>query len=78
MAGLLFIVLIALISALGPFIRPDSTPNANDQSLVLSRLKPGSSATEIRIQNNTPEVSIWRVWLDGGKAKNHLRANAHA
>jgi peptide/nickel transport system permease protein len=72
MAGLLFIVLIALISALGPFIRPDSTPNANDQSLVLSRLKPGSSATEIRIQNNTPEVSIWREWLDGGKAKNHL------
>jgi peptide/nickel transport system permease protein len=39
---------------------------------VLSRLKPGSSATEIRIQNNTPEVSIWREWLDGGKAKNHL------
>jgi peptide/nickel transport system permease protein len=72
MAGLLFIVLIALVSALGPFIRPDATPDANDQSLVLSRLKPGSSVTEIRIHTNTPEVSFWREWLDGGKAKNHL------
>ena len=72
MAGLLLIALIALVSALGPFIRPDATPDANDQSLVLSRLKPGSSVTEIRIKNNTPEVGIWREWLDGGKAKNHL------
>ena len=71
-AGLLFIALVALVSALGPFIRPDSTPDANDQSLALSRLKPGSGVTEIRIKNNTPEVGIWSEWLEGGKAKNHV------
>jgi len=70
MAGLLFIILVALVSLLGPFIRPDSTVDANDQSLVLSRLKPGSSIQEIRISNNTPEVSLWTEWKNGGKPKN--------
>jgi peptide/nickel transport system permease protein len=70
MAGLLFIILVALVSLLGPFIRPDSTVDANDQSLALSRLKPGSSIQEIRISNNTPEVSLWTEWKNGGKPKN--------
>jgi peptide/nickel transport system permease protein len=71
MAGLLFIVLVALVSLLGPFIRPDSTVDANDQSLVLSRLKPGTSVQEIRIKNNTPEISFWKEWKNGGKAKSY-------
>ena len=71
MAGLLFIVLVALVSLLGPFIRPDSTVDANDQSLVLSRMKPGTAIQEIRIKNNTPEVSFWEEWKNGGKPKNY-------
>ena len=70
MAGLLFIALVALVSLLGPFIRPDSTVDANDQSLVLSRLKPGTTIQEIRINNKTPDVSFWKEWKNGGKANN--------
>jgi len=71
MGGLFFIVLIMLVSFAGPFIRPDSTVDANDQSLAMSRLKPGSSVKEIRIKNNVPEVGVWRMWLDGGKPNTH-------
>jgi len=69
MAGLLFIVALALISLLGPFIRPDATVDANDQALTISRLKPGSTIKEIRIQNDQSPTNGWRQWLDGGKAK---------
>jgi peptide/nickel transport system permease protein len=71
MAGLLFIALVALVSLLGPFIRPDSTVDANDQSLALSRLKPGTSIREIRISNDIPAVNYWEEWIHGGKPKNH-------
>lgn len=71
MAGLLFIAFVALVSLLGPFIRPDSTVDANDQSLVLSRLKPGTTIQEIRINFSTPEVSFWSEWKNGGKPNNY-------
>jgi peptide/nickel transport system permease protein len=71
MGGLMFILLVALVSLLGPFIRPDSTVNANDQSLVLSRLKPGTTVQEIRIPNKSTDVSLWEEWKNGGKPKNH-------
>jgi ABC-type dipeptide/oligopeptide/nickel transport system permease subunit len=69
LTGLLFIGLIALISLLGPFIRPDSTVNANDQSLVLSRLKPGTTIQEIRLKLPSQKTDFVQEWLDGGKAK---------
>ncbi len=71
MVGLLFIALVALVSLLGPFIRPDSTVDANDQSLVLSRIKPGTSVQEIRIKNDNPEISFWKEWMKGGKSKSY-------
>jgi len=71
MAGLFFIVLVALVSILGPFIRPDSTVNANDQSLVLSRLKPGTTVAEIRINTDSPGVSLWEEWKNGGKPNSY-------
>ena len=71
MAGLLFIVALALISLLGPFIRPDATVDANDQALTISRLKPGSTIKEIRIQNDQSPTNGWRQWLDGGKANSY-------
>jgi peptide/nickel transport system permease protein len=69
MAGLLFIVLVGLVSLLGPFIRPDSSVDANDQSLVLSRLKPRTSIQEIRVNSTTPSISFWEEWKNGGKPK---------
>jgi peptide/nickel transport system permease protein len=71
MIGLGFIAILVLISALGPFIRPDSTIDANDQMLAISRLKPGSSIREIRIKRDVPETSLWQMWLDGGKLKEY-------
>ncbi len=71
MAGLLFIALVALVSLLGPFIRPDSTVDTNDQSLALSRLKPGTTIQEIRINNRTPEQSFWTEWKNGGRTNNY-------
>ncbi|MFM7725118.1 MAG: ABC transporter permease, partial [Flavobacteriales bacterium] len=71
MTGLLFIVLLVFVSALGPFIRPDSTIDANDQMLSISRLKPGSTVREIHIKRDTQETSLWQMWIDGGKPNNY-------
>lgn len=67
MGGLLFIALILLVSLLGPFIRPDSTVNANNQALELSRQKPGFVVNELRLTASTETTSFWRVWMDGGR-----------
>lgn len=46
--GLVVIFTITLVSILGPLIRPDKSPNANEQVLEISRQKPGFSAQLIR------------------------------
>ncbi len=46
--GLIVIFTISIISALGPIIRPDKSPNANEQVLEISRMKPGFSALLVR------------------------------
>jgi peptide/nickel transport system permease protein len=71
MGGLLFIALILLVSALGPFIRPDSTVNANNQALELSRQKPGFEVNELRIASAADSPSLWNVWIDGGRPNNY-------
>ncbi len=69
MGGMVFIVLIALISLAGHFIRPDGTPNANDQQLTLSRQKPGFSATFVQIPTIHEEKNAISAWLSGGNTK---------
>jgi len=69
MCGLAFITLLALISFLGPFIRPDKTVNANDQNLLLARQKPGFSVDVIRTRNNVERTGFFRAWLNGGSNK---------
>lgn len=66
MGGLAFIVLILLVSIAGPFIRPDSTVNANDQSLERSRQKPGYTFREIRLQTHSDVPGFFQTWRDGG------------
>lgn len=67
-AGLLYIGLIALVAILGPFIRPDHTPDANDQHLVISKQKPGFSVKMLEVKlNQTPaEFSFWEKLTRGG------------
>ena len=43
MSGLIFIVLMVLVSVFGSFIRLDKTEDANDQKLSLALSKPGFS-----------------------------------
>jgi peptide/nickel transport system permease protein len=69
MGGLAFILLIILISIAGPFIRPDSTINANDQSLERSRQKPGFTFEEIRVKTNNDVPGFFETWVEGGAPK---------
>ena len=69
MGGLVFILLIALISLTGHFIRPDRTPNANDQQLTLSRQKPGFEVQVIQIPVIHDHRSAIGDWLNGGEQR---------
>ncbi|MAY85033.1 MAG: peptide transporter [Flavobacteriales bacterium] len=64
--GLLLIFLFFLIALLGPIIRPDSTPKANDQHLELARKSPGFECQFIQLPNATvAESSFLEKWLFG-------------
>lgn len=72
MSGLTFILMCVLVVIAGPWIRPDSTPDANDQHLSLSRMKPGTSIQFIYIKKpNAPEIGWWQSWLHGGAEYNY-------
>lgn len=72
-AALGWIALVAFVAVAGPFIRPDSTPFANDQELSVSRQKPGYSTMVFAVPNTpeTPGISLWEMWLEGGRAKTY-------
>lgn len=64
--GLFVIFLFFLIAFLGPLIRPDSTPKANDQHLELARKSPGFSCQFISIPfDNSEESNFFHKWLFG-------------
>jgi len=64
--GLVVILLFFLIAFLGPLIRPDSSPKANDQFLELARKPPGFECTFIRMTNEGAEGgSFIQQWLFG-------------
>lgn len=64
--GLLVIFLFFLIAVLGPLIRPDSTPKANDQHLELARKSPGFECQFIRIPaESIEERSFVEKWFFG-------------
>ncbi len=63
------IILAALIAVLGSYVRPDPTEHANDQSLSLSRKKPGFTATMLNVTKNkeVEEAFFWERLFFGGK-----------
>lgn len=62
MAGLGFIALMVLVALLGPWIRPDGTPQTNAQQIVLSNQSPGFTVEVVRLHkpNFTP-ASFWET-----------------
>jgi ABC-type dipeptide/oligopeptide/nickel transport system permease subunit len=67
MSGLAFILLCVIVVVLGPFIRPDGTPDANDQNLSLSRMKPGTKIQFLYIKKQDYIDAGWlHSWQNGG------------
>jgi peptide/nickel transport system permease protein len=66
-----WIVLVAIVALTGPFIRPDQTPNANDQELSISRQKPGYSTMVFAVcaSSKNSDISVWEMWRKGGREK---------
>lgn len=68
MSGMVFIILLSLVSLSGHFLRPDKSVNANGQNLEISRQQPGFSTQIIQVplSSEQVEISAMKAWLDGG------------
>lgn len=67
MAGLAIIGVVALVAILGPFIRPDGTPQANHQHITIANKPPGFSVEMAR--EPRPEVEVYSAferWINYG------------
>jgi len=71
MSGLIFILLVTLVSFLGFCIRPDKTINANNQNVLLSRQKPGFTVKTIRVTEEQPQHSFLHNWFSGGRPNDY-------
>lgn len=58
MFGLAVIVLCMMVAGLGFLITPDSTPDANDQLLELSKKSPGFEVRMLQIRKNEPQHNV--------------------
>lgn len=69
--GLIFIVLMVIVGALGYLITPDQTPYANTQQLQIGKEKPGSTFKFLIVQryNNVKDVGFFEKMLYGQPAK---------
>lgn len=69
--GLLIISLFFLIALIGPFIRPDTSPKANEQHLELARKVPGFQVKMLLFPNefSSEEQSFFKKWLFGLEPK---------
>ena len=67
--GLSIIAFFAIIAILGALIRPDQTPDANDQILEISRKKPGFKVRMLQVELNkeVQEVSPFAMMFFGGQ-----------
>lgn len=67
MFGLSIILLGTLIALLGPVIRPDSSPKANNQILEITTRKPGFSLNILKIRKNDEKKSrsFWVLFSKG-------------
>lgn len=71
--GIVIIGVFAFIAILGALIRPDHTPDANDQILEISRRKPGFKVKVLKVELNKEinEVSFFQMFFFGGQEHSH-------
>ena len=69
--GLFLIGVAAFIAFMGPFIRPDKTPKANDQILEITTKKPGFTIELLKIRKNEElkQTSFWEAITDGTESE---------
>jgi peptide/nickel transport system permease protein len=67
LAGMIVISLFLLVAILGPLIRPDASPKANEQHLELARKKPGFQLKVLVVpdERNTSKQNFIEDWLFG-------------
>ena len=65
--GMIIIFVAAMIAILGPLVRPDNTPKANDQTLELTTKKPGFTIDLLKIKKNRKAInqSLWSKFSEG-------------
>lgn len=61
--GLVIIVFAFIIAVMGPMVRPDGTPMANDQILEITTKQPGFSVELLKVKKNkkNQNPSFWEV-----------------
>lgn len=69
--GIAIICLATLTALLGPLLRPDSTPKANDQILEVTTKKPGFTVDLLQIKKNEKptDVSFWKKFTQGAESE---------
>lgn len=69
--GLLIILFFFLIAVLGPLIRPDSSPKANEQHLELARKPPAFKIQYLKVPKSIEisESSFFKAWLYGKESE---------
>lgn len=69
--GLALISIAILVALLGPNIRPDNSPKANDQTLELTTKKPGFSINLLKVKKNKPteKTSWWKKFKEGTESQ---------
>lgn len=67
--GIVIILFFLVIAILGALIRPDHTPDANDQILEISRKKPGFKVSMFKVELNRKviDVSPFKMLFFGGQ-----------
>ncbi|MEQ8908230.1 MAG: ABC transporter permease [Vicingaceae bacterium] len=70
-AGLFCILLFLLVAILGPLVRPDSSPKANQQHLELARKKAGFQIKVLSLpdRRTTSDQSFFEAWLWGKESQ---------
>ncbi|TXB67371.1 ABC transporter permease [Vicingus serpentipes] len=65
--GISIICLATLVAVIGPIIRPDSTPKANDQILEITTKKPGFTVDILHVRKNgeSEKTSLWSKFSNG-------------
>lgn len=68
--GIMIISFFTLIAVLGSLIRPDGSPDANDQILEISRKKPGFevSMLEVELNKEIQKTPIYKRLFFGGQS----------